>query len=161
MITKALLLFPSALLFAACGEGKPTPDHPAGSHVHADGTVHHDDDHGDAHGDGHAHGERTTLGAVTLGEHSMQVFQLGKVEPGKEADFDLDFAAGKALPPAVRGWIGDESGRGSLRVRFEKESATRLHGRPEAPAPLADGSALWLEIDGAAGPVKKSIGFRR
>ena len=161
MITKALLLFPSALLFAACGEGKPTPDHPAGSHVHADGTVHHDDDHGDAHGDGHAHGERTTLGAVTLGEHSMQVFQLGKVEPGKEADFDLDFAAGTALPPAVRGWIGDESGRGSLRVRFEKESATRLHGRPEAPAPLADGSALWLEIDGAAGPVKKSIGFRR
>jgi hypothetical protein len=139
----------AAFLSAACGK--------ADDHVHGPGG---DQDHppapaaGEA---GHAHTERTPLGEVKLGEHAVQVFRLSAIEPGKESDFDLDFAAGKPLPGTVRGWIGIESGVGSMKVRFAKETATRMHGHPEVPKPLPDGSRLWLEVETPAGAQRASL----
>lgn len=147
---------PFLFLLAGCGGGDA--QHPSGTHVHADGTVHRDD-HAPQTGD-HPHGERQALGQAVLGAHTLAVFQEGALVPGKEAHIDLDVAAGQALPEVVRGWVGVESGQGSRKARFDKESATNLHGHLEVPDPLPAGSALWLEIDGAAGPVRASVAFR-
>lgn len=144
------------VVVAACGADASTTAQPGGTHTHADGTVHQD-----APATGHAQAERQALGEVRVGEHTIQVFQVAEITPGKEGDFDLDFPAGKALPAAVRGWIGVESGQGALKVRFLKETAARMHGHPEVPNPLPEGSSLWIEIEGPSGVDKASVAFRR
>jgi hypothetical protein len=98
----------------------------------------------------HVHTDRQDLGELTLGAHKVRVFQVAPVTAGQEGDFDLDFEAGKALPTAaVRGWIGSEDGAGSRKVRFAKETETRMHGHPEVPSPLAADAKIWIEIEGA------------
>ncbi len=149
----------ASFLFAACG-GDPAAQ-PSGTHVHADGTVHQDPPKAAPDADAHAHVDRQALGELKVGEHVLHVFQVvPAIEPGKEGDFDLDFAAGKPLPDAVRGWIGLESAVGSRKVRFAKETDTRMHGHPEAPSPLPDGSKLWIEIERAGGADRSSIAYR-
>jgi hypothetical protein len=149
---------PSLLIvLAACGKDAPTGAHHGGTHTHADGTVHKDE----PTAAGSVHIERRALGEVRVGEHTISVFQVARITPGKEGDFDLDFPAGKALPSAVRGWIGVESGQGALKVRFEKENASRMHGHPEVPSPLPEGSSLWIEIEGPTGVSKASVAFQR
>ena len=149
----ALTLF-SAILFAACGKDDPAA-HPTGTHTHADGTVHKDE----PAGAGHGHGEEVPLGEVKLGENSVQVVQAGKVEAGKEAAFELAFPKGKPMPATVRGWIGIESGQGSMKAKFDKEG-DGMHGHVEAPKPLPAGSKLWLEVETSAGSSKVSVAFR-
>jgi hypothetical protein len=94
---------------------------------------------------------RTQLGTVEAGGTKFDVFQLEPIVAGGTGDFDLDFAAGAAFPPAIRGWVGIESGEGSVKVRFDKETATRLHGHPEIPKPLPEGSRFWVEVELANG----------
>lgn len=150
------IVFFSAALFTACGK-EPAAAHPTGTHTHADGTVHKDEPAEHAH----QHGDRIALGDIKVGDHSISVFQVvAKIEAGKEADFDLDFPAGKPLPGTVRGWIGNESALGSMKVKFEKETDSRMHGHPEAPKPIPAGSKLWVEIESATGTNKASVAFR-
>jgi hypothetical protein len=159
MTSKLSFLLLSAFLLAACGD-----DHPAGgtdatkTPGPAGGVVKKDEPAGDAHGLSHAN--RVALGEIKVGDRTIGVFQITKVEPGKEGDFDLDFPAGQVLPGNVRGWIGNESGHGSVKVRFEKETDSRMHGHPEAPKPLPEGSALWVEIEAPSGVQKASIAFK-
>ena len=143
--TFAISLFTTLALVACTGE-TTTVAKPAGGAAGA--------------GPDHPHGERTALGEVKIGEHTLSVFQLEKIEAGKEGDFDLDFPAGKSLPGTVRGWIGVESAVGSLKVRFAKETESRMHGHPEAPNPIPAGSMLWIEIEGAGGTNKVSVAYQ-
>lgn len=92
------------------------------------------------------HGDEKPLGAMTIGAHTFQLVQLGDVAAGKEAVFELDFAKDKALPATVRGWVGVESGEGSMKARFSKEG-DHLHAHLEVPKTLPAGSKLWLEIE--------------
>lgn len=153
---RTLRRVPFLFLLAACGGGDA--QHPTGTHVHADGTVHRDE-HAPAKDD-HPAGERHALGQAVLGAHTLAVFHEGALVPGEEGHIDLDVAAGATLPEVVRGWIGVESGQGSRKARFEKESATTLHGHVEVPDPLPAGSSLWLEIDGTAGSVRASVALK-
>jgi hypothetical protein len=148
MLAPSAALLSAAFLFAACGKEDDHVHGPDGSHPpSAQG----------AGGAGHEHTERTPLGEVRFGEHVIQVFRLSAFEPGKETDVDLDVPAGKPLPEVVRGWIGIESGVGSMKLRFTKETATRMHGHPEVPKPLPEGSRLWLEVETKAGPQRASL----
>ena len=137
----------SALVFAGCHHDDPQA-HPAGA----------GQDHpaGHAGEEGHAHGGETALGEVKVGTYAIKV-TAGAIEPGKEAEVDLTFADGVALPGTARGWIGIESGVGSMKVKFGKESATVLHAHVEVPKPLPAGSMLWVEIEAASGTSKGSI----
>jgi hypothetical protein len=45
-------------------------------------------------------------------------------------------------------------------VRFEKETESRMHGHPEVPSPLPEGSSLWIEIEGPTGG-KASVAFKK
>lgn len=142
--TLAISLF-ATLAFVACTGETTTVAKPAGGAADA----------------GHErHGERVALGDVKVGEHTISVFQLAKIRAGEEADFDLDFPAGKPLPGTVRGWIGVESAVGSLKIKFAKETESRMHGHPEAPNPIPAGSTLWIEIDGAGGTNKVSVAYQ-
>jgi hypothetical protein len=149
-MNQTLILLFAASLFAACGDKTP----PAGTHTHADGTVHANEP------GGHVHTERTPLGEIKVGEHTVGVFQLAKIEAGKQADFDLDFPAGKLLPSTVRGWIGVESGQGSMKVKFDKETPTRMHGHPLAPSPIPAASAFWVEIEEGGVTKKASVAWK-
>lgn len=150
-------LLPAVILLAALSScAKESAAVPPGYHRHADGSLHADADHAAEH----THADRQPCGEVQLAGLRIAVFQVVAIAPGKEADFDLDFAAGSSLPEAVRGWIGEASAKGALKVRFAKETPTRMHGHPEVPDPLPEGSQLWLEIDTAAGVEKGSVALR-
>ncbi|MGE3173513.1 MAG: hypothetical protein AB7O97_12890 [Planctomycetota bacterium] len=148
---KLLLPLTASLLFAACGHDH---DHDHGPDGHTHPAPAGGGDGGDGHT--HAHGPRVPLGEVTVGGRTIAVSRLAEIQPGHEADFDLDFQKGP-LPAAVRGWIGVESGQGSRKVRFEPETETRMHGHPEVPDPMPEGSKLWLELEGEDGTERASV----
>lgn len=155
-------LFAACLLavpFAACSK-EPTAL-PPGAHVHADGTVHlpGQPEPGAAKGD-HEHGAEHALGEVTLGGLKAQVVLLGDLTPGKEADFDVRFAAGSKRPEVLRAWIGIESGVGSMKKRFENEGDTTMHGHVEVPKVLPEGAKAWFEVETKDGPVRASIAWK-
>ena len=76
------------------------------------------------------------------------------------AAFELEFGSGKERITTARGWIGDKSGKGSLKSLWELEGERNMHGHVEVPAPLQGGAALWidLEVDGKTETV--SVPFR-
>ena len=108
-------------------------------------------------GPGHVHQDRQDLGEVAIGSHRIHVFQVVDITPGKDGDFDLDFAVGAVLP-TVRGWIGAESGVGSMKIRFDKETDVRMHGHPPVPDPLGNAAQLWLDVEGVG---KAAVALRR
>lgn len=128
------LLFVCLLPFAACGKTDPsTPTTPPKS--------------GTAEPMDHGHGEEKPLGTLTIGAHTFQLLQLGDVAAGKEAVFELALAKDKPVPALVRGWVGVESGEGSMKARFGKEGDHGLHAHLEVPKALPAGSKLWIEIE--------------
>lgn len=144
----------TSLLFAACSD---KPALPPGAHVHADGTVHLADDKKPAADD---HGPEHPLGELTLGEHKVQIVLLGDLVPGKEADFDVRFAAGSKRPDVLRAWVGIESGIGSMKKRFANEGETVMHGHVEVPATLPEGAKVWFEVETKDGAKKASIAWK-
>ncbi len=111
---------------------------------------------------GHQHdpAQRVDLGTGEIGGVLVHAFQVTTPVPGAEGDFDLEFAPGTLLP-IVRGWVGEESGVGSRKARFQRETDTRMHGHPEIPDPLADGARFWLEIEVGGATAKGSFAIRR
>jgi hypothetical protein len=144
------LLLP--FLGAACGDQQPAA--PTDKPAPAGGTA-------PATDPGHVHGERTPLGTVEVGGYQIAVFQVAPVVAGKEADFDLDFGGDKQLPAIVRGWIGIESGVGSAKVKFAKETDRRMHGQPEVPGKLAEGMKFWLEVDDGGARAAGSVAWKQ
>ncbi len=135
----------ATLLAAACG----------GDHDH-DHDAPQPSNEAPAAGHPHVHTERLLLGELRLGTFTATIYQVAPFVPGQEADFDVDFPTA-TLPGILRGWIGVETGVGALKVRFEPETAQRMHGHPEVPNPIPDGSAIWFETDTASGPVRAAL----
>ena len=142
-----LPLLTASLLFAACG-GEPAknPTTPTAAGPKA-GAM---DDHG----------ERKPLGDLTIGTHTFALIQYGAIEAGKEASFDLEFPAGKALPGTVRAWVGVESGQGSMKARLAKEGDRTVHGHVQVPKPIPEGSKVWIEIEEGGAPARGSTGWK-
>ena len=110
--------------------------------------------HGESHGDPHP------LGKVVVGGIEFDVTQLGDVEAGGEAAFEIALPAGASPPGTVRAWIGVESSVGSRMARLEAEDG-HLHAHLEVPAPLPADGRLWLEVGLDAGPARAAIGLHR
>ncbi len=144
MMQRSLVLF-SCLVIAACGDKAPdatTPPTAAGGHT---------DD---------GHGPEQKLGSMTIGAHTFEVVQAGDVAAGKEAAFDLVFAAGKPVPSTVRAWIGVESAEGSVKAKLGKEGDHTLHEHVQVPKAIPAGSKLWVEIEEGGKTDRKSIAWK-
>ena len=151
-----ILLLLAVAAFAACG-GEPAAEHDDGHDAHDEQEGHEDcEDHaahgedGDEHGD---HGERIEIGEAQAGPHSVHVAVFGDIEAGHEAVLDIEVSgAGVA---AVRAWVGNESGRGSMKSKVDGEDGI-YHGHVEVPATLADASAIWIEVEASNGTRSKT-----
>ena len=115
-----------------------------------------DDKHkeGDHHEDEHK-GEKKALGKKKIGDHEVQVTQVGDVTPGKEAVFVIN-VAGKSKPKAIRGWVDVETGRGAIKSKAEDEGK-EYHLHHEVAKPLPANNKLWIEVETATG--KKTGSF--
>ena len=125
-----------ALIFSACT--KVPEDSP--TNTSDSNTTMPDNMHGDAH----------PLGRLEAFGRGINVVQLGDVEAGKEAAVELEFASGKERLTTVRGWIGIETGEGSMKSPLMIEGKANMHGHLEVPKAIPAGSKIWLdfELDG-------------
>lgn len=103
------------------------------------------------------HLDGRSLGKVKIGAHEVEVFQDGKVEPGKEANFELK-VSGEPAPIAIRGWIGIESGRGSVRTKAHDHDG-EIHLHVEVPDHIPADAQLWVEVETESGRVRGSFKY--
>ncbi len=129
----------AALLSTACRDAAHDHAHP---HPQAEKPAPFEQDHGHAHDPA----QRKDLGEATIGSRTIRVIRIAALEPGKESDFDLEFGK-QARPETVRCWVGLESGIGSRKVRFANEGESVMHGHPEVPSTLPEGSRFWISIE--------------
>lgn len=119
-------------------------------HSHEDGDHSHDAPEGaDADPQEHHHGEERSLGSVTIGEVAFDVTISGDVGPGADIPVELVQTAGPT-PAAVRFWVGNEDGTGSIRAKAEADG-NLFHNHVEAPVAIWEGAELWIEVEDAAG----------
>jgi hypothetical protein len=139
------VLFLAVLPFAAC------------SKTDTNGTPPHSDKPMD-----HGHGPEQALGSLTIGAHTFNVVQQGDVKAGAEAAFELEFPKDKPIPATVRGWIGVESGEGSMKQVFGKEESepNSRHGHVVVPKTTPAGAKLWIEIEEGGKPAHGSIAYK-
>jgi hypothetical protein len=150
------------LLLTGCGDSHDGHDHGHGEemHTHAEGDGHNGHD---AHTDeeDHDHDEdevERELGAVAVGGTTLSIGIGSEPVAGETVHVHIDHTAG-AEPAAIRVWIGDESGAGSMKGKAVASGDT-FHGDAEVPSPMAPGSALWIEVEAADGTrTKGSIAF--
>ena len=118
-------------------------------HEHKEGEDKHDHEH-DEH-----KGEKKELGEKKVGEYKIKATQVGDVKPGEEAVFVL-VLSGKEKPKAVRGWVGVESGKGSIKSKAEDEDK-EFHLHHEVSKPMPKNSQLWIEVE--SGSKKDKVAF--
>ena len=109
---------------------------------------------------GHDHGTMTALGSITLGTVAAKIAGAGAPAAGKEWHVTVELPAGSAAPKAIRVWVGIESGRGSAKAKAvgEAEHPGAYAAHLDVPAPLPEGSQLWVSLEPATGDsVKGSL----
>lgn len=109
---------------------------------------------------GDEHGAPIALGKMTIGAHTFDVVQLGKMEAGKEGVVELHFAADKPLPATARAWVGDESGEGARKQRFGKEGDHGLHAHLDVRKDLTAQHKLWIEIEENGATARGSVAWQ-
>jgi hypothetical protein len=103
----------------------------------------------------HAAGAGHKLGEITLGGTTFTVELEGHVHAGEECEVKLTPKG--AIPAGVlRGWIGDESGKGSVKGKAHKEDGA-LCVHAEAPKPIPADAKIWLELDVDGNKSKASL----
>lgn len=109
-----------------------------------------------AHSHGHGHeGKREDLGTTAAGELKLTATQIGAVESGKEAIFEIALPNDAKQPKAVRVWIGTESGDGSAKAKAQNDGEDwEVH--VEAPKELGAVPLLWVEVQPEAGSRTKA-----
>lgn len=99
------------------------------------------------------HAKGKPLGEVTLNGAVFTVELEGKLEAGKEIEIKLT-PKGELPKGKVRGWVGIESGKGSMKGHSHAEDGS-LCIHAEAPETIAADAKIWIEIevDGAKSKV--------
>jgi hypothetical protein len=103
----------------------------------------------------HQHAEAKPIGEVTLGGTVFTVELENKLEAGKEVEIKLT-PKGELPKGKVRGWIGIESGKGSMKGHSHAEDGG-LCIHAEAPETIAADAKIWLEIEVDGAKTKVSV----
>lgn len=163
-----LLLFLAVVVsLSGCGQGQTSKesqasahhenkghDHGEDAHDHAAPEANGNDDHAghDHAAEGHGHGgERYDLGTRAIGSFSVKAAQLGPLEPGQEAVFELVFADPTTAPETVRVWVGNEAAEGAVKVKAERIEPGVFDAHVEAAAQLPENAQVWVEVQLATG----------
>ncbi|HIO53252.1 MAG TPA: hypothetical protein EYN32_06385 [Phycisphaerales bacterium] len=86
---------------------------------------------------------------ITLAGITLEVTVQGTIAPNAMLDVSiLQTAGGHAS--AIRLWVGDESGVGSIKTKTHSHGAAS-HAHVQAPAKLPVGSAVWVEVQTPSG----------
>jgi hypothetical protein len=99
------------------------------------------------------HGPTTDLGSQTVDGWTVRATR-SEVAAGKEVGVDVWVTHESTKLSAVRIWIGSEDAAGSIKALANPENQSEpahRHAHAEAPAPLAEGSKLWVEWEDEAG----------
>jgi len=89
------------------------------------------------------------VNTVTLAGITLQVTVKGVIAPKAMIDISLLQTAGGSAS-AIRVWVGDESGVGSLKIKTHSHGASS-HAQAQAPATLPANSAVWVEVQTPSG----------
>mgnify|MGYP003642435736 CR=1 FL=1 len=136
---KRLLLSLPILFLVACG-AKESQDNDKGK-------GNEEASHKETGHDEGGHGEAQQLGKMKAHGREFAVVQMGDIHAGEEGAVELEFATGADRITTVRGWVGIESGEGSMKGKFELEGEKTMHGHIDVPSPIPAGSKLWLSFD--------------
>lgn len=110
-------------------------------------------DHASGHTDeGKAHG----LGQISIANITYRVTLHGEITQGTEAVISIEAEQGQS-PKELRAWVGVKNGRGSVKALLRADSHGHFHGHLEVPAKLAQGSAIWLDVQTEAGRHRGSV----
>jgi hypothetical protein len=93
----------------------------------------------------HEAGEKLKLGEATLNGTIFTVELNGHLHAGEECDIKLT-TKGELPAGVLRGWIGDESGKGSVKGKAHKEG-DGLCVHAEAPNPIPAEAKIWIELE--------------
>ncbi|MBX3460603.1 MAG: hypothetical protein KF696_11675 [Planctomycetes bacterium] len=145
-------LVAAALALAGCGGDNHSHGNNASNHSHDDHDHH-------AHGDAHPMGEHTFEGG-----YAVKASQMGKVEAGKEAAFEVTVLKdGKPFKAAnMTAWLADKDGGNAGRVSggewMDKEELWDVH--LDTPAKL-DGMMLWVRLRDAGKDMRHAFALAK
>ena len=94
----------------------------------------------------------TSSSVTTLGGIPFRVRVIGTIPIfAPNAALDVSIAqAGGTRPVAIRVWVGDESGVGSIKTKTHSHGST-YHAHATAPATIPANCAVWIEVQAANG----------
>lgn len=152
--------FAVATMLAGCQKDSHTVDSKTPpTNSQKDDHDHEGHDHEGGHGD---EGPLMELGSTTAGGWTVKASRSeGKLTPGSETVVECSVTGGSGSVSAVRCWIGTKDAKGSIKALAESEDAadpSHRHVHVEVPAPIADGSQLWIEVEDSSGS-KHVAGF--
>ena len=92
---------------------------------------------------------------ISIAGSTFRVSVKGSIAPNAEIDVSIVQTSGTPTG-AIRVWVGDESGIGSMKIRVHSHGA-RSHARPKAPATLPENCALWIEVQRTDGTSESGV----
>jgi hypothetical protein len=95
------------------------------------------------------------VNTVTLAGITLQVTVRGAIAPNSKLDINLVQTTG-GHAAAIRLWVGDESGIGSLKTKTHSHGA-ESHAEIRSPATLPANSAVWIEVQTPSGEKESRI----
>lgn len=106
---------------------------------------------------GHSHGPVEAVGTVDISVYKIAVSASGEIAAGKQWHVELRLNPDQPVPKAIRLWVGNESGRGSVRAKAEaeKDAKGEYSAHVEVPSPLPADGKLWIAIEPENGQAAK------
>jgi len=86
---------------------------------------------------------------ITVAGNTFRVTVKGSIAPSAVLDVSIVQTSGTPAA-AIRVWIGDASGVGSVKTKSHSHGASS-HVHAQAPAKLPANSELWIEVQNADG----------
>jgi len=146
-----------ALVLTACSAGEDEGSPPAAGGEASSPAKGHAGSSAEAGASGHSHeGEPHALGTADAGGVEVFVTRIGDLTPGGETLFELEIEDDPGIV-AVRIWVGDESGRGSLKSLAGRDGPGRYHAHVELDDTLPEGSRVWIEVETEEGTETGSV----
>lgn len=137
-------------VLGGCSKSEPSTDPHAGetAEEHAAHASHEGHDHDD-HAGHDDHGDRHELGTTTIGGLQATCWQVhGEAEPGKELFLMVKLDEATPGGSTLRAWIGTDDRLSALVSKGEFDADEGLYGvHAEAPDPLPEGAAWWIEVE--------------